>query len=257
VTEGTAVTAPWILALDASTPRSVLVLGRVHDDRDELVLTDALVDQPNQASSTLLPRAEEILRRAGIAARELAAVACGRGPGTFTGTRVAIASTMGLCLGVGCPAIGVSTLAAVAASAVFEAGRDDRVLALLDARRGEVYGGVWDCKQDARGRAVVSACTQEHCATIDAVLDALAPDLPLRAIGPGVEPSMAAITARGLEAIVAPGPTGEGLWRATAAAWRAGMAAPPEDLRAVYLRQSYAELGVNAPRRAFVKSPFV
>jgi hypothetical protein len=41
------------------------------------------------------------------------------------------------------------------------------------------------------------------------------------------------------------------------AAWRAGEAVDPAELRAVYLRQSYAELGVNRPKRAFVRSPFV
>ena len=241
-----------ILALDASTPRSVVVLGRIADGSDEILGVDEVVDRPNQASSTLVPRVEEILRRAGVSAGELAAIGCGRGPGTFTGTRVAIASAMGLALGAGCPTIGVSTRAAVAAS-----GTTGRVLALLDARRGEVYGGVWDVSRDDAGRPTVAAIGEERCIAIDELLGGLGAATPPRAIGPGVEPWAERIAARGIATMPTPGPTAAGLWHATVAAWNAGLAAPPEELRAVYLRQSYAELGVNAPKRPFVKSPFV
>lgn len=245
----------WILALDASTPRSVVVLGRVHEHAEEVVAADEQLDGANQASGTLLPRVQEILARGGIGARDLSAVACGRGPGTFTGTRVAIASAMGLALGAGCPAVGVSTLAAVAASAV--GPHAATVLALLDARRGEVYGGAFTCVRDEHGAARIEAIGDERCMAIDALLQALQPTRPTRAIGPGVAPWEEPIRAQGIEAIEAPGPTAAGLLAASAAAWRAGAAAPPESLRAVYLRQSYAELGVNAPKRPFVKSPFV
>lgn len=248
-------TTSWILALDASTPRSVVVLGRVHEHGEEVVAADEHLDGANQASGTLLPRVQAILARGGIGARDLAAVACGRGPGTFTGTRVAIASAMGLALGAGCPAIGVSTLAAVAASAA--GPHTTTVLALLDARRGEVYGGAFLCGQDEHGRARIEAIGEECCMAIDALLHAILPTVPTRAIGPGVAPSAEPIAAQGIEAFDEPGPTAAGLFAASAAAWRDGAAAPPESLRAVYLRQSYAELGVNAPKRPFVKSPFV
>jgi len=231
-----------ILAFDASTPRTAIVLGRIDGAGDAIVVAHEAEDRPNQTSGTLAPRIEELLREAGVRANELAAVACGRGPGTFTGTRVALATAMGLALGIGGPALAVSTLAAVACSV-----DAPDVLALLDARRDEVYAGVF-----AHGRLV----GDERCAALDRVLEELRETRPV-VVGPGVEPYRAALVERGLALHPMPGPTASGLWRASALAWRDGGAIDPAALRAVYLRESYAEMGVNAPKRAFMKSPFV
>ena len=152
----------WILALDASTPRCVLALGRVDGDAPALVVGDDEDDGPNQASTRLLPRVERALRDASIEASQLSAVACGRGPGTFTGTRVAVASAKGLAYGIGCPVVPVSTLAAVAASAEV----DGEVLAILDARRGEVYGGPWRCERPSPGPPIVRPTGEERVAPL-------------------------------------------------------------------------------------------
>lgn len=242
----------WILALDASTPRSVVALGVIDGERATLVVGDERVDGPHQASSSLLDRARLVLERAGRTASDLAFVACGRGPGTFTGTRVAIAGAMGLSLGAGCPVVPVSTLSAVAATA--SAGR---ALALLDARRQEVYAAVFTCGVDALGRPAATAESEERCVAPEALLDELGEGTIDHAVGPGVEPWAELLRARGIPLHAEPGPSADGLWHATASAWFGGAAIDPELLRAVYLRQSYAELGLNTPRRPFVKSPFV
>lgn len=271
----------WVLAFDVSTPRCVIAVGRV----DTSAGTQALVasdeqDDGNRASTHLMPRVEQVLGRAGIGPGDLAAVACGRGPGTFTGTRVAVASAKGLAHGLGRPGLGCSTLAAIAASV---AGGGP-VLAVVDARRGEVYGGLWRCSgvgagegagegtgagagegagagagEGAAGMPAIEAVGEEQVLELGALLERLRPwPAGLRVAGSGVAPHRAAIPAElAATALQLVGPSAAGLWAAAASAWARGRAVHPAALEAVYLRASYAEMGINKPKRPFVKSPFV
>jgi tRNA threonylcarbamoyladenosine biosynthesis protein TsaB len=91
---------------------------------------------PRRHAELALPWAEELLAEAGIARSQLDAIALGRGPGAFTGVRLAIALAQGVALALDRPLIPVSTLQALAMRAPAEAGQ---VLAAIDARMGEVY----------------------------------------------------------------------------------------------------------------------
>ena len=91
-----------------------------------------------QASAALIPAIEDLLAQAGLALGELDAIAFGRGPGSFTGLRTAAAVAQGLGFGSGVPVLGVETLLAVAEEAHGHTGLA-RVVAMLDARMGEVY----------------------------------------------------------------------------------------------------------------------
>jgi tRNA threonylcarbamoyladenosine biosynthesis protein TsaB len=247
--------AAWLLALDAATPRCVVAVGWIDaDTRTQALVVGDDEEEADQASATLTTRIERALARAGIGVRSLAAVACGRGPGTFTGTRVAVASAKGLAYGLGRPVVPVSTLAAVAASHA----PGGTVLAVLDARRGEVYGGRWRCEGGRDGELPrVDALDEERVAPLSSWLEEPWPADP-RVVGSGVAAYREAIPpelAGALEPLS--GPTAAGLWAASVAAWVAGRACHPAALEAVYLRASYAELGVHTPKRPFVKSPFV
>jgi tRNA threonylcarbamoyladenosine biosynthesis protein TsaB len=101
---------------------------------------------PRRHAELALPWAEAVLADAGIAKSQLDAIAVGRGPGAFTGVRLAIAIAQGIALALDRPIVPVSTLAALALQAN---ARD--VLAAIDARMGEVYVGAFRCEGgDAR-----------------------------------------------------------------------------------------------------------
>ncbi len=237
----------WLLALDTSTPCTALALGQV--DRDtgahRLVVHATHDDRRAPASSLLAPRITAMLAAAGITANQLGGVACGVGPGMFTGTRVALATAKGLAFALPCPLFAVSTLAAVAAGAP-----DGEVLALLDARRGEVYAARFTLGADGpqiRGEA--------RCCPIAQVLEDMADGPGLTVIGPGAGAQAQALA--GYTAVATDGATGPGLWRAAAHAALFTTAADLDAVDAVYLRASYAELGTNTPRRAPHRSPFI
>ena len=89
----------------------------------------------------LAPMAATALREAGVTVRDLDRIGVTVGPGGFTGVRVGLAFARGLVLGVRAHAVGVSTLAALAAGA--RAPGVDLIAPVIDARRGEVYAALY------------------------------------------------------------------------------------------------------------------
>jgi tRNA threonylcarbamoyladenosine biosynthesis protein TsaB len=118
---------------------------------------------PRLHAEYALPWAEELLTQAGIKRSQLDVIAISRGPGAFTGVRLAIALGQGIALALGKPMIGISTLMVIAASppplrmqgkaGEGLSGRQDssenvRILAAIDARMGEVYVGAFERNGD-------------------------------------------------------------------------------------------------------------
>jgi tRNA threonylcarbamoyladenosine biosynthesis protein TsaB len=93
---------------------------------------------PRRHAELALPWAGELLAQAGVARSQLDAIAVGRGPGAFTGVRLAIALAQGIALALDRPLLPVSTLAALALRAPGE-----RIIAAIDARMGEVYAAAF------------------------------------------------------------------------------------------------------------------
>ena len=123
-----------ILALDASTAVTTVALARAGEDGWE-VLAEATV-AARGASEARLPAAHAALGRAGGELGSGEGVLVGVGPGTFTGIRIAAATARALSAGTGAALAKNSTLAALAAPAL---SCSDDVLAVLDARRGQVF----------------------------------------------------------------------------------------------------------------------
>jgi tRNA threonylcarbamoyladenosine biosynthesis protein TsaB len=123
-----------VLGIETSSRRGSVALA----DGDR-VLASASHDEVNAHAERLLPLLEQVLAEAGLGRADIERVAVGVGPGSFTGLRVGIAFGQGLALGLGIPVLGVGSLASMAA-----AGDGPLRLALLDARRGEVFVAAYD-----------------------------------------------------------------------------------------------------------------
>ena len=108
------------------------------------VLVDAsVVDAHRAAMSRLLPTLESLLADNGLTVDEVADVIVGRGPGSFTGVRIGVATAKGLAHGLGAPLFGVGTLDAIAWN---NADSDGLLGVVGDAMRGEVYPALFECE---------------------------------------------------------------------------------------------------------------
>ena len=129
--------ADRILALDTATEACSVALYVQGD------VTSRYQVDPRGHARNILPMVEALLQEADLALRELDAIAFGRGPGSFTGLRIAAGITQGLAFAAGLPVIPVSTLATLAQGA-----DSDAVLTAIDARMHEVYWGVFRRDRD-------------------------------------------------------------------------------------------------------------
>ena len=134
-----------ILAFDTATSATTVALSGV----GRVIFTarhDPVPGERPGHATRLLPLVARVMDRAGIDWAGVDRIAVGVGPGTFTGLRIGIATARALARGRSLPLVGVSTLQSLAltrppADAV-PAGLD-AVLAVLDARRGEVFAASW------------------------------------------------------------------------------------------------------------------
>jgi tRNA threonylcarbamoyl adenosine modification protein YeaZ len=121
-----------LLAIETATETcSVALLAG-----DRLIARSELA--PRRHAELLLPMCDEVLAEAGLARTALDVLAVGRGPGAFTGVRLAVSAVQGIALALDVPVVPISSLAALAMQAP---DNGDDVLAVIDARMGEVYAG--------------------------------------------------------------------------------------------------------------------
>jgi tRNA threonylcarbamoyladenosine biosynthesis protein TsaB len=143
-----------VLGFDTST-RSTAVALRLADGRTLQARDDPPRGEHPGHATRLLAMAHGLLADAGVAWRGLDRIAVGLGPGTFTGLRVGIATARGLAQSLPAELVGISSLRALADGALAgderpaesepdRAGVPDAVLALIDARRGEVFAAAYE-----------------------------------------------------------------------------------------------------------------
>jgi tRNA threonylcarbamoyl adenosine modification protein YeaZ len=127
-----------VLALDTATAECAIGLGLWPYDSEEepLLLGETNVVTPRAALTHVVPVITRLLEDCGRQICDVDAIVAGRGPGSFTGVRIGIATAKGLAQGLGVPLYGVGTLDAIAERF---AGRDGLVAVVGDAMRKEVY----------------------------------------------------------------------------------------------------------------------
>lgn len=123
-----------LLALETATEScsAALLVGERVFVRSEIA--------PRRHAELLLPMCDELLLEAGLVRRDLDALGVGCGPGAFTGVRLAISATQAIALALDIPVVAISSLAALAMQAPENGAA---ILAVIDARMGEIYAGTF------------------------------------------------------------------------------------------------------------------
>ena len=188
---------------------------------------------PRRHAELALPWAGQLLAEAGIARTQLDAIALGRGPGAFTGVRLAIAIGQGIALALDRPIVPVSTLATLALRA-----SGPRVLAAIDARMGEVYSAAFELRDRdavALGEERVGAPGAVQLADVGG---------GWHGVGTGFDACHGALRERlsdRLQSIdAAAPPRASDVARLAAAAFARGEAIAPERVEPAYLRNNVA-----------------
>jgi tRNA threonylcarbamoyladenosine biosynthesis protein TsaB len=132
-----------ILAVDTTTARGSVALA----DGDD-VLAEVRFTSTDRHSTHALPAVDFLLKSAGWDTAAPDAYAVTTGPGSFTGLRIGLSTVQGLALASGRPCLGISSLDVLASRIV---GSADWLVALVDARRDQIYGGFYDRSGKPRG----------------------------------------------------------------------------------------------------------
>jgi len=177
-----------VLGFDTATSATAVALG-LPDGRTLEARDDPVPGAHPGHATRLLEMAAGLLGDGGIGWPQVERLAVGVGPGTFTGLRVGVATARGLAQSLGCELVGVSSLRALALPAA-EAGA---VLAVIDARRGEVFAAAY-----ARGGVELLPPRALAPDLLGEALAGLVPDgVPWLALGDGAVRYREAVEAAG------------------------------------------------------------
>lgn len=245
-------TPSYVLAFDTANEVIAIGLGRLDAAARSIELVASVEVEARRASNTqLVPRIDELCARAGVAREKIACVCVGRGPGSFTGVRIALATAKGIASALEVGLVGVSSLDAVAWGA-WKAAERGELLVVADAMRREVYPVEY--RLDDEGAVRLTADRVVKAAEFAEELGGSAGDGSAAAsewfiAGDGLRKYAEFFESAGAllpEKLWTP--TGAGLLLALQAAWRAGECDPfdaerhdPGLLLPVYTRLSDAE----------------
>lgn len=220
-----------LLAIDTSS----FVLSCALAEKDKLV-AEWTVQKRLTHSEQLIPHMDEILKDAGVDQKEITAIAAAKGPGSFTGLRIGLATAKTAAYIWGVPLIGVDTLEALVWNLV---GARAFILPLLDAQRGNVYAAMYGSFDEIWQEAPAEA------ASIDEVVKAAASHGgPILAVGEGAEMYREKLLAEGIQVA----PPHNCCARASSVAmaafvrWEKGQIDDPLQLMPNYIRRSEAEV---------------
>ena len=181
-----------ILALETSAKA---VSAAVSEDGK--ILCSGYQDTGLTHSRTLMPIVEHILKNTGLTVADMDAIAVAAGPGSFTGIRIGVAAAKGLAFAADKPAVGVSTLAAMARNVAF---CDGLVICAMDARRQQVYNALFEAKDGQLTRL-----TPDRAIALEELAEELRSDpRPKTVVGDGARLCFAHLTEAGISCRLAP-----------------------------------------------------
>ena len=216
-----------LLAIETATEACSVALSIDGDLRERFEIA------PRRHGELVLPWADALLAEAGIAKSQLDAIAVGRGPGAFTGVRLAVAIAQGVALALDRPVVAISTLAALAMQ-----GDGGAILAAIDARMGEIYCAAFT--HDADG--LVAAFDVEQLVRPDAAV--LSNGRDWIGVGSGFSADDGALVTSLGDRLLRCDPTAlphaADVARLAVRAFANGEAVAPEKLEPAYLRNNVA-----------------
>lgn len=218
-----------LLAIETSTEACSVAL--VHGD--EVIVRSEIA--PRRHAELVLPMADALLAEAGLGRHALDGIAVGRGPGAFTGVRLGISLAQGMALALDRPVVTVSSLAALA----LEAPEDEAaILAVIDARMGEIYAASY--RRDGNGGLV--ALDEERVCTAESLV--LPDTAAWHVVGTGWATYGAVLGARLTGALLTSDgacfPQAQHVAELAVREFKAGHALAPELALPVYLRDKVA-----------------
>lgn len=168
-----------ILAIDTSSEQCSVSLVKSNNDSAARSLSE---HAPRSHAQRLLPMVQELLSQSGLALSDIDALAFGRGPGSFTGLRIASGFVQGLAFGQDLPVVPVSNLQSLALQVFLNDDSAQNCLVLIDARMDEVY---W--AEFSRGdEAIPELVGQERVNKPEMVAELLQSHAPMPVIGSGL-----------------------------------------------------------------------
>jgi len=220
-----------ILAMESSAKAASVALCREGELLGQYFQRSGLTH-----SRTLLPMVEDLLRNTETDWNAVDCVAVAHGPGSFTGVRIGVSTAKGLCWGADKPAVGVSTLEAMAWLGLAAPG-ESVICAAMDARRDQIYNALFEIREGKPQRL----CEDRAAAAADVAAELAALGRSVWVVGDGWQVCSHALTAAGVSHTVAPEAIRyQNAWGVACAA----MDQQPtgaEELLPVYLRLSQAE----------------
>ncbi|MDE2712674.1 MAG: tRNA (adenosine(37)-N6)-threonylcarbamoyltransferase complex dimerization subunit type 1 TsaB [Acidobacteriota bacterium] len=133
-----------VLALDTTGTLGSVALGLAGADGAVTADVVETFEPSNLHSRSLLPAIRRVMAQARLETGDLALVVATRGPGSFTGLRIGLATAQGFALAAGIRAAGVSSLDAAALADAAASGPELRRLVVVDALRGELFAALYD-----------------------------------------------------------------------------------------------------------------
>jgi tRNA threonylcarbamoyladenosine biosynthesis protein TsaB len=225
-----------LLATDTSGKNGSIALARVTVGQSDVEIVEVVPLAGGAFSAQLVPQIAALFEKHGYRKTDLAAFAVASGPGSFTGLRVGLAAVKALAEALQKPIAAISLLGAVAWTSTAHGAERSRILAALDAGRGDVYVGDYELgpqmhmqserllgREEFLAEATGAAARHKTIVTPDAVLAAM-----VQAAGTQVElieyPNAGVIARLGWDRL------------------QRGQTVRPEELEANYIRHSDAEI---------------
>ena len=128
----------YILHIDTTTKKCSVALAQ----NGVLMIKKELLSEEFSHSEQLHPFIEEVLKESGLKSTSLSAIAISKGPGSYTGLRIGVATAKGLCFALDLPLIALNTLEIMVQP--YEVSPYSFIIPMLDARRMEVYTAIFD-----------------------------------------------------------------------------------------------------------------